>query len=322
MDETVPKAQTRFFDGMRVAREHLEHLQDVALRAGELLRQAMGSGVVHGLRAFPAGPGSVRIDPGLAFDGLGRALELPAAVTVEIPASGKATLVLVHSLRGDSPYKGTPTLLHDGVVVESRPAGPPYADGAVRIAEAEAGTPEARVRQSGEWYLTPPRHGHTGAFRLDDQMRWRFDGRPVPFPFPDYDSGPLGIDPGEGKVLTHGLASRDIHVVVEAMDDKGVASTLGLGWDFWYEITSEDAVTVKRAAATTSAGGKTMLIRARVWACGSAAASGGSAGARPPLADAGDNLTVDPAKPFTLYGDRSKAFSGRSISKYIWTQLS
>ena len=315
---TKPKAQARFFDGMRVAREHLEHLQELALRAGEILRESLGSGIVHGLRVWPAGPNSVRIEPGLAFSPFGQALEIKAPVTLEIPTTGRSTVVLVHHLRGESPYKGSHTLIHDEIHIDLRQSSPPYVDGAIRIAEVESGDPEVRIRQNGEWFLAPPRHGHTGTFRMDEQMRWRYDGTPAPFPFPDYDSGPLEVEVGESKILNHGLSSREIKVVLETMDAQGGASSFGFGRDYWYEIPSEDSVVIRRAPTI---GSSPLLLRTRIWACGSVA-HGGTGLVRPPLADAGTGQSVNPAMPFTLNGERSRAFSGRKITKYIWTQLS
>jgi len=109
----VEVGRTRFVDGMRVAREHLEHLQDVLLGHVAGGRETVGLGkVCHGLQVTVQQDGSVSVGPGLAIDAQGRALAIPEAQTPAVDFGGGATLhlVLLYSLRAEGVVTGVPTL--------------------------------------------------------------------------------------------------------------------------------------------------------------------------------------------------------------------
>lgn len=133
----APAGRVAFLDGMRIAREHLEYLQDYLHLAVAQLRAAVGEGkVAHGLKAAAAGNGLL-VSPGLALDAFGRPLALDEARTLPVVFADRAVLfaVLAHDLRYEAFFKGYPTVIRDFVKLELRADPPPYADGAVRFAE-------------------------------------------------------------------------------------------------------------------------------------------------------------------------------------------
>jgi hypothetical protein len=330
MSTEDPTGRTRFAAGMRVSREHLDHLQEVSLEGDRRLREALGPGrVAHGFRVVPVGPARVRVEPGFAMDGALHPLRLDEPRELELPAAGPCRVVLVHGLRGELPMKGTPTVYVDELHVELRGASPPYADNAVACAVVEAGETEARVRPLGEAYLPAPDHHHTGTFRLGADRRWRYDGMPLGLGVSDFDSGVVRMDPGQSRDLDHGLGTRDMLVTLEAyiaaaganpVPDAAMRTTRGLGSDYWYEIEDDNAIRLCRGAATDAFPGE-LHLRARIWAPG---ASDPPAVAQPrrPVADAGPDREVPGDAPFTLDGGASRAFGSRSVVRFRWSRLS
>lgn len=304
--------RTRFQDRMRVSREHLDHLQDVLLGAVAEARESGGLGrVSHGLRVEATSGGDVVIGPGAAVDARGRLLLSPEPVELA-PEWGEATrlhVVARHVLRAEGLVKGVPTLLHDDLAFETRAAAPPYEDDAVVFARLERGDPEPRVTQLGEWYLPPLDHGHSGGFVLREG-RWRYDGKPLGLPPARFDSGWLGVPAGEAAELVHGLETADLLVHLQARRADGVATTEGLGRDYWHELPDDIHVRLVRAAGEGE-------LRAVAWPL-----EAGGAGPVLPLADPGPDLAVEPGASFTLDGSRSRAFGGRTLVKYTWTQTS
>ncbi len=320
MSRNDDRGRVRFDDGMRVTREHLEHLQEISLAGDIQLREALGAGrVAHGCRVVAAGPVRVRVEPGFAIDGRLRPLALVESVEVDLPTAGERRVVLAHRLRGDLLFKGTPTRFVDEVVVELREAPPPYEDGGVACAVVAVGDPNASVRLRGEAYLPAPDHGHTGTFRFGPDQRWRYDGVPLGLGAPDFDSGPVRLDPGECRDLDHGLSSREFIVMLEAHLGE-VVQNRGLGADYWYELPGDDQVRVCRGEASAAFPGE-LHVRVRLYAH-SDPDSPPQPVSRLPLADAGPDLAVDGSSPFTLDGSGSRAFGDRTLSRYRWTRIS
>jgi hypothetical protein len=314
------RGRTRYADGLRITSEHLEHGQALSLDGDLRLREALGTGrVAFGCRVVPLAPDRVRVEPGFAVDGLGRPLAIEAPMELELPAADARHVVLAHRLRGDTFFKGTPTRYFDEVVAELRDGGPSWPDGAVSCAIVTRGEPAARVRPRGEAYLPAPDHGHTGTFRFDAAGRWRYDGVPLGLGAPDYDSGPVRFDPGQCRDLDHGLNARDFLVMLEARSGD-VAMNRGLGTDYWYEIHENDAVRVCRGEASAAFPDE-LHLRLRLYAPANPETPPEPVGRRP-VADAGPDLTVDGRTSFTLSGDGSRAFGGRTLVKYRWTRQS
>lgn len=306
--------RTLFQDGMRVAREHLDHLQDTALDAGFQAREAAGPGrVCSGFRVEAAAPGSVTVGPGLAFDRQDRPISLDAArtMTPDFGAGTRVFMVLTHLLRSRGLENGVPTLLYDDAAIETRTAAPPYQDDGVVFAQLDKGVSGIAVTQSGDWFLPPLDHGHRGIFLLREG-RWRFDGHPLGLGAAAFDSGFVPVEAGAGATLVHGLQATDLMVQMQSRRPDGVVTTAGLGQSFWYELADPQQIRLVRGPGTGA-----LDLRVTVWPL-----QAPGAGPVVPLADAGPGRIVDSGVSFTLDGSLSRAFGGRHIVKYIWTQMS
>jgi hypothetical protein len=301
MSAPADVGRTRFQDGMRVAREHLDHLQDVLLDAVHHARETGGVGkVIFGLRVSADGAGAVRIGAGAAVDRAGRLLSSPAEASLALGDGSPLYLVIRHALRSAGLVKGIPTLLFDEVAFEARTAVPPYGDDAVVFARIDDG----KVTQRGDWYLPPLDHTHSGAF-VEHAGRWRYDGDRVGMPSARFDSGWVA---DADATLAHGLASADLVVQLQARRD-GVVTIAGLGGAYWYELPDADHIRLVRS------GEGELQLRAVAWPLDPAVAG-------PPLADPGPDQFVEPGVTFTLDGSRSRASGGHRIVKFIWTQTS
>lgn len=311
---TAPEVgRARFVDGMRVTREHLDHLQDVLHAAALQARGTAGLGrVSFGLRVEATAPPTVTVAPGLAIDRDGRPLELaePRGVAID-PGEATTFLCLLHTLRSEGLVDGVPTLLFDDVAVEARVSAPPYQDAAVVVARIDSGADGMRIAQLPDWFLTRQAHEHSGTFVLEEG-RWRYDGLPVGFQGPLFDSGFVSVDPGDQVTLVHGLRSTDLLVQLQARAEDGVVTTEGIGSRFWYELASDQEVRLVHGNGRRTS---PLELRATIWPLVPAAA-----GPTIPIADAGPDAEVDPGVSFTLDGSRSRAFGGRSITKYVWTK--
>jgi hypothetical protein len=311
------EGSTGFVDGMRVSKEHLEHLQDVLLDAVVYLRQTVGTGkIAYGLKVEAVAADKVKVGTGMAFDRLARPLTLEQEkdITVSFSSSNTLYLTLRYQLRSETLVNGIHTILSNDLKIESRTDAPPYTDEAVIFAELHLNAGKIEVVQKGEWYLPPLNHGHSGQFFFDEQMRWRFDGHRVGFTGPLYDSGFVQVDAGGEVRLNHGLKMSDLLVQVQARLSDASVTNEGLGQDFWYELIGVQEVRLRRKKDTAPA---SLELRVMIWSYGAAAA-----GALLPMADAGGDITVESGASFTLDASRSRAFEGRTINRYIWQQHS
>lgn len=308
----IDEAGTRFLDGMRVATEHMRHLQRSDIARAQALRSSLGAwGVLHGLEVEAASDGSVTISPGLAIDALGRPLRLPAPATLQ-PEPGRRFLVARYLLKASLLVGGVPTLLDDGIEIAQREQPPPYDDAAVPFAEVVSEGGRTACLQRGQWYLPPLDHGHSGAFFNDALGRRRYDGAPIGAAWaPHFDSGFVPLAPGDRIRLAHGLTTREL--VVELIAQRaGVVGNRGLGQTWWYELPDADHVVLCRADAEGQA--EPLAVRARAWRT-----EGSGADAARPIADAGDDLAVEPGASFTLDAGRSRALGGRRLVRFSWT---
>lgn len=317
-----PHGRAVFLDGMRISKEHLEHLQAYLHLATLQLRQGLGEGkVLHGLKVEASG-GAIVIGPGLAFDALGRPLSLDEdrILTPAFGAAGVLHAVLAHDLRYGQFFKGFPTIISDHVKLELRPAPPPYADGAVRFAEirpAPEGSagPAFLIAQSGHWYLPPLDHGHSGRFFNDAQSRMRYDGDPMGLAGAMYDSGFIHVAPGDSIRIRHGLMGRDFLAQLEARSEAGLITNHGSGRDYWYDLPADGEAVITRTKHKEYS-----LFRLRLWQLGAPGAA--PHGPVPPIAHAGTDRTVDAGNSFRLDGSLSRAPSGVPIRTFKWTRLS
>lgn len=309
------EGKTQFQNGMRVAREHLEHLQDMWIAAAMQLRATVGAGKVsYGLKVEVLAPDKVKVGAGLAFDRQVRplALEQDRELAFDFGAASALYLVLGYQLRSEALLDGTPTLLYNDVTLEARAAAPPYQDDGVVFCELRRHEAGLETIQKGAWYLPPLDHGHSGTFILDAAQRWRYDGHPLGFAGPRFDSGFVAVAPAGEARLVHGLKTTNLLVQIQARLPDGSITTRGLGQDFWYELVGDQEVRLVRSATAGN-----MALRAMIWPFG-------ATGAAPvlPMADAGSDVEVEYGQPFTLDAGNSRAFDGRHLTRFIWTQFS
>jgi hypothetical protein len=310
------EGKTRFLDGMRVARQHLDNLQDTLLAGIVELRGAIGAGkVCFGLKTEPAEGGKIHVTPGFAIDRQGRPVVVPEALDLAVAVAEAQTVQVVaaYVLKADAVVSGIPTILSNGVKVETRADPPPYADDAVVFAQLRGRADGFDIVQKGDWYLAPLDHGHSGAF-LDDPARgFRYDGHSVGFGAPQFDSGFLPVGPGQELRLAHGLNTVDLLVQLQSRGADGSISCHGLGTDFWYELPGPQEIRLRRQ------GGEGGLdLRVMLWPFG----AGAGAGPVLPVASAAAGETVEFGQSFLLDGSHSRAFGGRKLIRYIWTQFS
>lgn len=312
------EGRVKFLDGMRVTIEHMEHLQALWLSAAVQLRKAIGTGKVsYGLKVEPAPGNKVKVGSGLAFDRKGRPLllEEEREVALDFGVSKTLYLALIYAQRSGGIVGGVPTLVFNELKIETRAGAPPYTDGAVVFAELQAGEGGAvSVVQRGDWYMPPLDHAHTGEFKLDDDMRWRYDGHALASQAPRFDSGFIPV-PSSGNVqLVHGLKTTQLVVQLQARRANGIITTEGFGQKFWYEIVGDQEVRLSRRSAVDE---ENLELRVMLWPTG-------QTGASPllPIADAGEDLAVDFGASFKLNASKSRAFGGRKLVKYIWQQFS
>ena len=313
----LDEASTRFLDGMRVATEHMRHMQQASIERARQLRETLGAGkVCYGLKVSASGA-ELSVSPGLAIDGFGRPVVVDAATSIVLDADA-ASLVAVYDLRASLLVHGVPTVLANAARVEARATPPPYDDGAVRFADViREGTGTAitmRIVQKGEWYLPPLDHAHSGEFFTDAAGRWRYDGTPIGGSTqPRFDTGFVSIAAGETIRLRHGLKSTELAIELAARMSDGAITNRGVGSAYWFELPNEDEIALVRAAAD---GAPAIALRARAWLLGATQAD-----LARPIADAGADRDIEIGSAFQLDATRSRAVGIRRLVRYVWTQL-
>ncbi len=305
--------RTNFQNGMRVAREHLDHLQVVLRDAAEASRRTAGAGkVCFGLRVKAAGADAVSVEAGAAFDRAARVLLAEAAdVQLSWGAGTRLFLVLEHRLRaGEDQFNGQPTRYSDAAEVDVRAVSPPYDDDGVVFAQLDRSGDVVDVTQKGEWFLAPLDHTHSGAFVERDGL-WRYDGHQLGYPPARFDSGFVPVSRSDSIALTHGLgADADLLVQIQARAD-GVVTSAGHGTSHWYELAPGEVRLVRG-----SGGPANLDLRAMIWPLHAA-----TGGPLLPLAEPGPDLVVEPGESFTLDASASRAFGGKKLKTFIWTEI-
>jgi hypothetical protein len=137
-------ARIRVFDGLRIATEHVDHLQDSLQSSIEELREVAGLGrVLRGFEVVREGDTGVVVGPGLAFDRRRRRLALDEPQRVEVvPLPGRAPqyVCLQHQGVEDGEVEGRATLIWDSVSVVVHDTPPAPADDAVALAKVVYGS--------------------------------------------------------------------------------------------------------------------------------------------------------------------------------------
>ncbi len=110
----MDEGKTVFLDGMRVTKEHMDHLQGNLLSAVHYLRQTLAVGkVCYGFKVQATGADKLTVGPGLAFDAQARPLVnvQEREVSLDPVSADPRFLVAVYALRAEGIVNGTPTLL-------------------------------------------------------------------------------------------------------------------------------------------------------------------------------------------------------------------
>jgi hypothetical protein len=121
-------ARIQVFDGLRIATEHVEHLQDSLHSSIEDLREAAGLGqVIRGFAVQKDGDDAVAVGPGLAFDRHANrlALDEPQRIDVVIPAGSDVQYICIaHQSVEDGEVEGHATMVWDTVALSLEGAAP------------------------------------------------------------------------------------------------------------------------------------------------------------------------------------------------------
>lgn len=155
-------ARIHVFDGLRVATEHIDHLQDGLQSSIEDIREVIGLGrVLHGFDVQPQGNDAIVVGPGLAFDHDRNRLVIdePQHVDVTFSPGQEARYLCARYQRvEDGEVEGRPTLVWDSASLVLNDSLPSPADALIPIAKLErsqdASGPSFRIVG-----LTPPGNG-------------------------------------------------------------------------------------------------------------------------------------------------------------------
>ena len=158
-------ARTIFVDGLRVTKDHLEHLQD-RLREGLLdLRRSLGLGrIAWGLKVDAAD--RVAVAPGVAFSPGGVRMAVDSPLSLALPdgaAPLRVTLRASNSDRQALRVDGQPTLvlLTTAAALEPDDGADPGSDALV-IARLTRGTGGVTVTQDESLFVATGHHSHSG----------------------------------------------------------------------------------------------------------------------------------------------------------------
>jgi hypothetical protein len=149
----VRPARIHVFDGLRVATEHIDHLQDGLHSSIEDLREAAGLGrIVRGFDVKADGPTAVVVGPGLAFDHARNrvAVDEPQRIDVSFPGGQDAQYLCAKYERvEDHQVEGKPTLVWDSTSLLLQPTLPAPTDDPIPLAKLvrtqDAGGPSFEV---------------------------------------------------------------------------------------------------------------------------------------------------------------------------------
>jgi collagen triple helix repeat protein len=273
-------ARTVFVDGLRVAKDHLVHLED-RLREGIVdLRRTLGLGrIAWGLRVQATD--HVAIDPGLAFSAGGVRMAVDSPLSLLPPGGAGPFRVVLRASNSDRQelrVNGEPTviLLTTVATVEADDGADPGPDALV-IAHVTRGASGLTAAQDDTLFVAAGYHTHSGEHRQDAQGRWHYDGPPLKLAV---GQGPQGASGAAGPAGPAGAKG--------AKGDKGDPGPAG----------EPGAAGPAGPAGPAGAKGDAGLAGA----AGAAGASG-SAGAKGAKGDKGDPGPAGPAGPAGAKGD-------------------
>jgi hypothetical protein len=139
----VKPGRIQVFDGLRVATEHIDHMQDALHSSIEDLREVIGLGrVLHGFEVQPEGDQAIVVGPGLAFDNRRNrvVVDEPKRLDVTFPAGQDTRYVCArYEEVEDGEVEGRSTLLWDSTAVVLADTLPAPEDDLVPIAKLVRG---------------------------------------------------------------------------------------------------------------------------------------------------------------------------------------
>jgi hypothetical protein len=172
-------ARTHFVDGLRVTKDHLEHLQD-RLREGLLdLRRSIGLGrIAWGLKVEATD--RVAVAPGVAFSPGGVRMAVDSPLSLVLPDGLNPLRVTLRASNSDRQalrVDGQPTviLLTTAAAVEPDDDSDPGPDALV-IARLTRGADGVTLTQDETLFVATGHHSHSGELHQDAQGRWQYDG--------------------------------------------------------------------------------------------------------------------------------------------------
>jgi hypothetical protein len=246
--------RVNFYDGMRVRKEHLEHLQNTLNDAIQDIRVTIGMGrVCWGLNATLKDGNRINVSAGLAFDRGGNRIfvETPVVIPITFEAEQEvAYLYIRYKAIEKSIQDGIVTIISDSYELSLEPDALTEESDAVLLAIIRRSpAAEFTIDLSEVSYLVPSRHRHTGRYYPDTKGDWRFDGEELeaaPQPSPPaplasgYDSGFVSIPNGDMKQFCHSLHSFNLLIQIQHRSKGQKPNNRGMGRDYWYELVDID----------------------------------------------------------------------------------
>lgn len=184
-------AHSHFVEGLRVAADHLEHLQN-RLRDSVLdLRRTVGLGrVAWGLKVDVTGT-AVTLQPGVAFSHTGIRLAIETETSFPLPSDGadyRVVLVPENSDKASLRMGDTPTLILLTTTARLElDADPPVPEDGLMVASVKTVGTDLIATQPAGLFIAVGNHTHSGGFLQDAEGRWHFDGAPI-----NMAQGPVG----------------------------------------------------------------------------------------------------------------------------------
>lgn len=247
----VKEGKTVFYDGMRVNKEHLSHMEYILLDAIKDIRTALGLGkICWGLKATVKNSSNIEISEGLAFDKKGRRIYVKQPLTIKMSLSKESSLkyvVIKHKLE-EKKLEGdvVDTILGDSFEILSVDSFPTEDPDSILIALIKKKENGIVIDQRTAPFITATDHSHSGKL-VETNGRFVFDGKKIAihqplFPKPHFDSGFIRIENGESKKIVHNSQSYEllVHIIKKSDEIKYVNNRMG----YWYELSDPDTIVV------------------------------------------------------------------------------
>lgn len=266
----VDEGKTNFYDGMRVSREHLSHMEELLLDAIRDIRATIGLGkICWGFKVTLKDSSSIEVGEGLAFDKEGRRIHVkePQILQISLSEESKKYLIIWHKLEKKKLQSDAiETIIEDSFDLSIVDSPEPEDKDSIIIALIKKKDEGIEVDQSTAPYITAIDHAHSGKL-IETDKRLVFDGRqiyPSFFPEPDFDSDFIFIENGESKKIVHNLKSYGLLVQIMRKSDeiKNLNNKMG----YWYELHDSNSIVIHNDIDPALE--KNVLFRVLIWKFG------------------------------------------------------